>query len=67
MKAKEKSLSNLNNNPANKMAESQNTTKGGAVELSNLDNSRVNFGDISDDYEMLVNIHNIIIRPHFKF
>ena len=49
------------------MAESQNTTKGGAVDLSKLDKSRVNFGDISDDYEMLVNIHNIIIRPHFKF
>ena len=49
LKAKEKSLSNLNNNPANKMAESQNTTKGGAVDLSNLDKSSPNLDGIRDD------------------
>jgi hypothetical protein len=42
-------LKNLNNNPTNKMAKNQNTTESSAVELSKIDNSRVNFGDISVD------------------
>ena len=56
LKAKEKSLSNLNNNPVNKMAGNQNTTKGCAVDLSNLDKSSPNLDGISDDGDNLKNL-----------
>ena len=40
---------NLNNNPASKMADNQNTTDGSALDLTNLVNSRTDSDEISDE------------------